>query len=51
MVLERERPPGVEAHHLEGAVAAGQALVGYRDPRLVGGRDDAVDARQHGAPG
>ena len=48
VVLERERAPGVQAQHLEGAVAAQQSFVRDRDPRLAGGPDGAVDAREHG---
>ena len=36
VVVERERAPAVEAHHLEDAVAAQQPLVRRRDPRLRG---------------
>ena len=48
MLLERERPAAVEARGLERAVAAQESFVRDRDPRLVGGPDGAVDAREHG---
>ena len=43
MVDERERPAGVTAHELEGAVAAQQAVVVHRDRRLAGVAEHAVD--------
>ena len=49
VLLERERPPVVDADHLEHAVAAQQALVGGRDRRRGGQRDLAVDRRQRAA--
>ena len=44
---ERERPPAVQAHDLEGAVAARESLVGDRDPGLLGRADRSVQAGQH----
>ena len=46
VVLHRERPAAVEAHDLEGAVAAQQPLVGDGDAGLGRGRDLAVDGRK-----
>ena len=48
VLVERERPPAVEAHHLEDAVAAQQPLVGGGDARLLGGPERAVQAREQG---
>ena len=51
VVPQRERAPGVEAHDLEGPVAAQEALVGDRDAGLAGGPDVAVDGgERHLAP-
>ena len=47
VLVERERPPAVEADDLEDAVAAQQPLVGDRDARLGGGHDRAVEDREH----
>ena len=46
VVLQREGPAAVEAHDLEGAVAAQQALVGDGDAGLGHGSDLAVDGRK-----
>ena len=46
VVLQREGPAAVEAHDLEGAVAAQQALVGDGDAGLGHGPDLAVDGRK-----
>ena len=42
VVAEGERAPGVQAHDLEGAVTAQEALVGDGDAGLAGGPDLAV---------
>jgi hypothetical protein len=49
VVLEREQPPAVEAHDLEDAVAAQEAVVRGGDLRLRGVDDGAVEDREHGA--
>ena len=43
VALERERPPVVDADHLEHSVAADQALVGRGDRRLGGEHDRSVE--------
>ena len=48
VVVDGERAPVVQAHDLEDAVAAQQALVGGRDLHLVGGEDGAVEDSEHG---
>ena len=48
VVVDGERPPVVQAHDLEHAVAAEQPLVGGRDLHLVGGEDGAVEDSEHG---
>src|SRR5918994_5154877 len=48
MLAEGERPPAIQADHLEHAVAPQQAVVGDGDPRLGGRRDLPVDARELG---
>ena len=53
MVGERERATGVEADHLEDAVAAIEAVVRQWEDRFPGGRHRSIDACQfsysHGA--
>jgi hypothetical protein len=53
VVAERERPPAIEADHLEDAVASIETVVRQRQDGIGGRRDGAVDrcelGDRHGA--